>query len=303
MDGFLIELEHLLHRAGSPGCQQALKPAPVAALTEQKAWPRYTSGSPQVAPGNAFMDVISALAAIVEATCDRWLAPGSPYSAYSYVGAIMVIAAIFVARRRRSGIPATRFWRSAFPTRIWGHPSTRLDAWMYVWNFMLLSAAYGSVSCTSAFWFEHADASLQMVAGSPWFPNAPVSLVLVFTALAEVLLVDFGYWIAHYYMHRTEVLWEFHKVHHSAEVMTPLTEMRQHPIEMILFPNVIALMIGLGYAVLKQLFGAAQPLTLMNVNVFLLIFFVTYSHLRHSHVWLPFTGWIGHVLHSPAPDT
>ena len=40
-------------------------------------------------------------------------------------------------------------------------------------------------------------------------------------------------------MHRVPALWEFHKVHHSAEVLTPLTEWRQHPVELMLFPVVI----------------------------------------------------------------
>ena len=40
-------------------------------------------------------------------------------------------------------------------------------------------------------------------------------------------------------MHRVPALWEFHKVHHSAEVLTPLTEWRQHPLELMLFPVVI----------------------------------------------------------------
>src|ERR1039458_8498353 len=41
--------------------------------------------------------------------------------------------------------------------------------------------------------------------------------------------------------HAIPALWEFHKVHHSAEVLTPLTEMRTHPVEIIAFMNIIGL--------------------------------------------------------------
>ena len=37
-----------------------------------------------------------------------------------------------------------------------------------------------------------------------------------------------------------------------------------------------------------------------GVNVFLLTFTMTILHLRHSHVWLPFTGLAGRILQSPA---
>jgi sterol desaturase/sphingolipid hydroxylase (fatty acid hydroxylase superfamily) len=32
-------------------------------------------------------------------------------------------------------------------------------------------------------------------------------------------------------MHRIPVLWEFHKVHHSAEVLTPISLYRAHPVD------------------------------------------------------------------------
>ena len=50
-----------------------------------------------------------------------------------------------------------------------------------------------------------------------------------------------------------------------------------------------------------MLFGpGAQPFTLLNSNILLMLFLVTYGHLRHSHMWIPFTGVAGHILQSPA---
>jgi len=34
-------------------------------------------------------------------------------------------------------------------------------------------------------------------------------------------------------------LWEFHKVHHSANVLTPITAFRVHPVDTWLFANMI----------------------------------------------------------------
>ena len=116
-----------------------------------------------------------------------------------------------------------------------------------------------------------------------------------------VLVVDLAYWYAHWIMHRMPAMWEFHKLHHSAQVMTPLTEWRQHPVELLLFPAVIALFMGAFYGAMTYLFGAAaQPLTWFNLNALMLAFMATTLHLRHSHFWLPATGWLGYVIQSPA---
>ncbi len=43
-----------------------------------------------------------------------------------------------------------------------------------------------------------------------------------------------------------------------------------------------------------------QPFTLLNGNILLMMFLITYGHLRHSHMWIPFTGVAGRILQSPA---
>ena len=49
------------------------------------------------------------------------------------------------------------------------------------------------------------------------------------------LAYELGYWLNHYVPHRVPFLWEFHKVHHSATVLTPLTNFRVHPVYMCIF--------------------------------------------------------------------
>ena len=45
--------------------------------------------------------------------------------------------------------------------------------------------------------------------------------------------MDAALWFTHWLFHVVPELWEFHKVHHSAEVMTPITAARMHPVEEI----------------------------------------------------------------------
>ena len=47
-------------------------------------------------------------------------------------------------------------------------------------------------------------------------------MTLLYTVLFFVAY-DFGRFVAHSALHDVPVLWEFHKPHHTAEVLTPMT--------------------------------------------------------------------------------
>ena len=49
-------------------------------------------------------------------------------------------------------------------------------------------------------------------------------------AIFALLVTDLSLYISHYAMHRVRFLWPFHEVHHSAEVLTPATSHRIHPV-------------------------------------------------------------------------
>ena len=48
------------------------------------------------------------------------------------------------------------------------------------------------------------------------------------TCLVTILIADMVFYFTHYMMHKTEIGWAIHKVHHSAQVLTPLTRPREH---------------------------------------------------------------------------
>ena len=90
-------------------------------------------------------------------------------------------------------------------------------------------------------------------------------------------------------------------MHHSAEVMTAFTELRQHPIEILAFMNLIGIATGAVFGTMTYVFGpGVQPFTLLNGNILLMLFLITWGHLRHSQIWFSFTGLAGKLLQSPA---
>ncbi len=236
------------------------------------------------------------------------LAPGSSFSLVSLACAVALAALRLVALRRARGrrIRSKLLVRILFPGRIWFSASTRTDigfllfnAWLYpiLFGWALISAAMVSGFTASALATLIGPSSL-----GPLHPTAAFAwLVWITGTLTAYLAYEFGYWIDHYLSHRIPVLWSFHKVHHTAEVLTPLTVFRVHPIESIKLANILALAIGLTGGITQYLFssGPHQAL-LVGQNAILLVFILSIAHLQHSHAWICFDGWRGRLFLSPA---
>ena len=102
-------------------------------------------------------------------------------------------------------------------------------------------------------------------------------------------------------MHKIPFLWAFHQVHHSAEVITPLTHHRIHPFESWLYDMRGALVTGVVAGGFYWLFrGAVSDYTLLGVPALGFVCNVTTGNLRHSHVWLRFPSAVERWLISPA---
>jgi sterol desaturase/sphingolipid hydroxylase (fatty acid hydroxylase superfamily) len=172
---------------------------------------------------------------------------------------------------------------------------------LYFLHGVLVLIAYGMFEATSEVWRASTVSALAALAGAEPRLHAPHAIVGSLTTMLQIIALDLGYWALHYCFHKVPVLWELHKVHHSAEVMTPLSEWRQHPFEFIAFANVLTMTTGSVYGAMSWLFGAAaQPFTLFQINALFVMHLLTFHHLRHSGVWIAATGGLGRVFHSPA---
>jgi sterol desaturase/sphingolipid hydroxylase (fatty acid hydroxylase superfamily) len=101
-------------------------------------------------------------------------------------------------------------------------------------------------------------------------------------------------------LHDIPVLWEFHKVHHSAEVLTPLTAYRVHPVELALMAWVPALATGIvTWAFNRFADGAVSFYSFLGLHVAIWAFNLI-DNLRHSPVWISYGPVWGRWLVSPA---
>ena len=249
------------------------------------------------------MAVLAWLWAGVLDRLDQTFGATAPYGAPALSGAALFSILYYVSRRRARGRPvsARGFVRWLFAARIVWSPSSRVDMRLWVLNGLVLASGYGFLAVGNVFCKDAVVAGLTGAFGPRQGAAWPAWTVLAMATLLELLAYELAYWFGHYLFHRIPALWEFHKVHHSAEVMTTFTELRQHPVEILAFMNLIAIATGTVFGAMTYFFGpGVQPITLLNGNILLMAFLVTYGHLRHSHMWIAFTGLTGKILQSPA---
>ena len=177
---------------------------------------------------------------------------------------------------------------------------TLLDLKYYLFNGIFVEVAFVTVLIGSFFGF----AGVFEAAFRALWPGPGPSLTATPAAecaymIAIILAADLGFFIGHYLAHKLPLLWEFHKVHHSAPVLNPLTNYRFHPVDRItlaIFMGSLTAMVKGGFAVAYP--GGIAEMTAINVGV--LLAFNLSANLRHSHVWLSYGWHLGHVFSSPA---
>lgn len=123
-------------------------------------------------------------------------------------------------------------------------------------------------------------------------------LVRAIRLTVVVLSVDFASYCYHNLMHRIPWLWEFHKVHHSAAVLTPLTSHRAHIGEGIFRTALVALVLGIATGAASHFGGDSAADVAAGLSVYGYLF--AYGLLlNHSHIWWSW-GRAEYVFNSPA---
>lgn len=191
-----------------------------------------------------------------------------------------------------------------FPKRIWLHRSALLDYRFVLFDKTFLGALIGvaallllpgneSVAAGAAAY----DEVVKEVGED--FRQIP-GIVIAFT-LALLLTEDFLRYWAHRIMHASPLLWQFHKVHHSSEVLVPFSQLRNHPVNGLVNLIRSGLAIGTVTLIFQLLYpGQLNAITIFGINAGRFVFDALGAHLRHSHVWLSWGPILSRIVISPA---
>ncbi len=240
---------------------------------------------------------------VLERVSGPFLSFGSMVSLTS-LGCALLIAVAFVAarlRRRRRRIRLKVVLRALFPRRMVAHASTGIDISYLIFNTFIFGAMFGWALLSFRTISNGTIDALTGTFGTPAATALPEFAVRALLTVVLFLAYEFGYWLHHYLCHRVPFLWEFHKVHHTANVLTPITVFRVHPVDTWLFVNMLAIAVGTANGVANYALGVtAHQYGLTETNLILVVFIHVYIHFQHSHLWIAFRGLTGRVLLSPA---
>lgn len=145
-----------------------------------------------------------------------------------------------------------------------------LDAFYMFFNFFLFSLIiYNAASDVVVNFFNNIFINafgFDLQASNP-LQNAPMWTIL----LVGFIVRDFVQWWTHRLLHRSDFLWEFHKVHHSVEQMGFAAHLRYHWMETIVYRTIEYI-----------------PLALLGIGLYdffiIHIFTLAVGHYNHSNI-------------------
>ncbi|BCA56842.1 fatty acid hydroxylase [Nitrospira sp. KM1] len=222
--------------------------------------------------------------------------------AWPYLLASFTIAAgVFMYARRRGEAKPGTFVSFLFPREVYGHTSAALDYQFYAINLVLKFLFWVPIMTGMGMIGYKAMAAI-LVEWMKWEPPARLSTGQALgAAFGLFVLYDFVNYCSHVLFHKIPVLWAFHEVHHSAQVMTPITAFRAHPME-LLFPALLQMPV-IGFAAVFYQNVAPRDLevdTVFGIGLFTFAFGLLGHHLQHSHIWLSFGPILSRLYISPA---
>ncbi len=128
---------------------------------------------------------------------------------------------------------------------------------------------------------------------------APPEVEAFLASLLTMLMIDLAAYGVHRALHASPWLWWIHRVHHQTRFLSPLSTLRQHPLEPFLLNGARGLGAGLSLGILHLLLPNATPVWTiqgMGVGFFLYMFTV---NLHHAPIPLRYPAWLRCILISP----
>ncbi len=251
------------------------------------------------------MNVTGFIAHLQKSFAGDFLSPAGYFfvgwvATYALIGSALYI---FEARRfRKTPITLANCFRFCFPKKMFWSRSARLDLAILIFNhylfFFLVFSVFGKG-------LGETDVANRIAKGAAtlWGFRIPVSngliVDVVYTTLV-LLIADLGWTVQHILFHKVPRLWEFHKVHHSAEYLSLFTIARLHPLDALSQGWASAVSVGIFMGLVKIVLGYQPSIVLfMNVSVAMAAFRV-FGIFRHSPIWISFGPKLSRILCSPA---
>lgn len=217
---------------------------------------------------------------------------------------LMIAVGVYAYYRHKQQLPdEPSLIGYLFPKRIWRNSLVKLDVYFYLCIkavgimliFPLMGYLLGWTGDGFLWLLEYIFGPALSTGTLPTEGQKWLYTIIVFVAL------DFAFFYSHYLTHKYPFLWAFHKVHHSAEELIPLTAFRFHPFDMVWMASFSILFASIASGLAQYLFyNSTEEYLLFGHNVIIALAYLTTHNLRHSHIWLHYPKWMSWLLISPA---
>lgn len=127
-------------------------------------------------------------------------------------------------------------------------------------------------------------------------PAGPVTII-IFT-ITMLVAYDISYYLYHVAQHRFPILWELHKVHHSAEVMVGITKDRIHPLDELMNRMWDGVIPGICFGLWSLIALNLVEVTIFGINVYILRNILMMDFVRHTHIKISF-GPLNNIVLCP----
>ncbi|WOI53699.1 sterol desaturase family protein [Parvularcula sp. LCG005] len=185
------------------------------------------------------------------------------------------------------------------PIKLWRRRSALVDVKMFALNKGLEVVGLFSMSAlaivSAAIIATWTGVDFDLASADAVSTTEAVILVIMLVAA-----LDLAEYAAHRMCHEVKALWAFHRVHHSATTLTPLTASRIHPVEILFESSLMALFAGPVIVFGTAVFGGMDLVLILGTNAFYAILQLSFTHLRHSHVFLRYPKPLCWIFSSPA---
>ena len=227
-----------------------------------------------------------------------WLLDPAMRTFYGYWPGCLLIAliwAVFNWNKRSIHI------KELFNKSYWLNPSCYQDYLMIIFNrslFALLSIGWFVITISISLQVFH---FLQLF-GEATEPNSVANnwTILVVYTVILFLLDDGSRFLLHRVMHKYDFLWRIHQMHHSATKLTPLTSLRLHPFESVLYQLRSTLIHGTCAGCSFYFLGfQADSAQIWGATIWVVAFNILGANLRHSHIKINY-GVFEKLLISPS---
>lgn len=216
-----------------------------------------------------------------------------------YLLTSLLIALFFISFKYKNKASVKRFIKASISKKYWLNESSLLDLkWITINQIIkilfIIPFLISQIALAMIFYRYFYNEFGQ---GDFWL--LPQAIVLFLFSIVLFLVDDFSRFLLHYSYHKIPFLWRFHAIHHSAEILTPLTLYRVHSIEFML-NNLRAILVtafisGIFLYCFKNHIGLVE---ILGVNLFNFMFNLLGANLRHSHIPIGF-GVFEKVFISP----